>query len=80
MSDQERNRLTELIEKIDAKREQEAAAFLAMSTSGLRKLRKRGVGPRCFQFGRLIRYRMSDLIEWMEAHMVEGKENEKAVK
>jgi excisionase family DNA binding protein len=50
------------------KDEREAANFLGVSVSGLRKWRNRGIGPRYCRFGRLIRYRLSDLNEWIEAH------------
>lgn len=47
--------------------EQEAANYLNVSLSGLRKWRTRRVGPRYCRFGRLIRYRQSDLDAWVDA-------------
>jgi hypothetical protein len=47
--------------------EQEAAAYLRVTTSGLRKWRVRRIGPPFVRFGRrLIRYRKADIINWIE--------------
>ncbi len=50
------------------KTEPEAAFFLHVSQSCLRKWRGRGVGPKYCRFGRLIRYRASFLNEWIDSH------------
>jgi hypothetical protein len=48
--------------------EQETAAYLHVTLSCLRKWRRRGFGPRHLKFSRMIRYRKSDVIRWMEQH------------
>ena len=50
----------------EIKDERQAAAYLGLSPSGLRKKRIRGQGPRYARLGRLIRYRLSWLDEWIE--------------
>jgi hypothetical protein len=47
-----------------------AAIITGIPTSKLRKDRSRGVGIPYNKFGASIRYRVSDLIEWMEQHRV----------
>jgi excisionase family DNA binding protein len=44
-----------------------AAKYLDSSTSTLAKLRLRGGGPRFCRIGRAIRYRRSDLDDWLIA-------------
>ncbi|RXH05805.1 helix-turn-helix transcriptional regulator [Bradyrhizobium vignae] len=46
----------------------EAAAYLKSSTSTLAKRRLSGSGPRFTRIGRAIRYRKSDLDDFMGAH------------
>ncbi|WP_301485118.1 AlpA family transcriptional regulator [Intrasporangium sp.] len=46
----------------------EAAAWLGMSEYTLRRWRCQGRGPACVRVGRLVRYRVSDLAAWAEAH------------
>jgi len=53
--------------------ESEAAEYLGVSLSGLRKWRARGVGPRYCRFSRLIRYPLVELIRFAESRMVETK-------
>ena len=42
-----------------------AAKVLGMSVAELRKLRRRGIGPRCVTLGRRVRYSPRHLQEWM---------------
>jgi predicted DNA-binding transcriptional regulator AlpA len=44
------------------------ADLLGLSRSYLRQLRVRGGGPRFSSFGRAVRYRTGDLLEWAAAH------------
>jgi len=46
--------------------ESEAAHFLGISSSGLRKWRNKGTGPRYVRLGRLIRYIPADVQAWLE--------------
>ncbi|MDN5796724.1 MAG: helix-turn-helix domain-containing protein [Intrasporangium sp.] len=39
-----------------------------MSEYTLRRWRCQGRGPACVRVGRLVRYRVSDLAAWAEAH------------
>jgi predicted DNA-binding transcriptional regulator AlpA len=49
----------------------DAARFTGLSESLLEKKRVEGTGPRFIRYGRrAIRYRVVDLIEWMERHLV----------
>ena len=45
----------------------EAANFLRVSQSWLAKARMRGDGPPFVKIGRSIRYRESDLLQWMKS-------------
>ena len=45
----------------------EAADFLRVSPSWLAKARMRGDGPPFVKIGRSIRYRESDLLQWMKS-------------
>lgn len=53
----------------------EAAAWLGMASTTLRRWRSEGRGPRWVRVGRLARYRESDLSEWAEAHVMETGES-----
>jgi predicted DNA-binding transcriptional regulator AlpA len=49
----------------------EAAAFLTMGVQTLADWRSAGVGPRYIKVGRNVRYRRSDLLQWLEMRAVE---------
>lgn len=52
-------------------REHEAADFLGYSVATLRNWRVRGGGPRFVKISsRSVRYRIADLIDWIEARTV----------
>ena len=44
----------------------EAAELLGLSVRQLAHLRRTGQGPDYYRFGRLVRYRLQDLLEWAE--------------
>jgi hypothetical protein len=46
---------------------QDAAGLLALSVSNLNLLRLKGGGPRFLKFGRSVRYRLGDVMEFMNA-------------
>lgn len=49
----------------------EAASFLGTTTGQLAQLRTHGGGPKFIKRGRnFVRYRLIDLIEWQERHLV----------
>ena len=48
----------------------EAAKVLGVSPSALRAWRQRGCGPRWFRAGRLCRYRLDWLLNWIEENAV----------
>ena len=50
--------------------EQEAAAHLGVSVSGMRKWRARQTGPKYAKFGKIIRYRRSDLDAFVQSRIV----------
>lgn len=52
----------------DIGNERDASLHIKVSVSGLRKWRATGQGPKFYRLGRLIRYKRSDLDEWLESH------------
>jgi len=48
--------------------ERRAAAYFEVSAETLRMWRRAHTGPRYFKLGRLIRYALSDLVEWRDRH------------
>ena len=54
--------------------EAHAARFLSMSDRTLQAWRVRGIGPSYIRVGRSIRYRMSDLLKWIEENLVSTSE------
>jgi predicted DNA-binding transcriptional regulator AlpA len=54
-------------ETIKCLSEQQAASFLCCSRALLRKWRRNGGGPPFIRLGRLVRYRLSNLQEWLNA-------------
>lgn len=49
-----------------------AAAWLGMASTTLRRWRSEGRGPRWVKVGRLAKYRVADLADWADAHVVES--------
>ena len=59
--------------------EAEAARQLRVSVTGLRKWRRDGTGPAYVRLGgRLIRYRQTDIAQWLEGNMVEFADSPEA--
>ena len=52
--------------------EKKAASVLGCSVALLRKWRRVGGGPAFFHLGRLVRYRETDLLAFIDAHRVEA--------
>ena len=48
--------------------EKEAAPIVGMSVAWLQRKRWEGGGPPYVKYDRAVRYRMEDLIAWVEAH------------
>jgi len=46
----------------------EAARLLKVSTKTLERMRVEGTGPAFYKAGRAVRYRMQDLLAWLESH------------
>ncbi|CAN5187884.1 hypothetical protein BH20ACT9_BH20ACT9_06000 [soil metagenome] len=46
---------------------QHVAAFLGIPAATLAQWRYRGVGPRGYRVGRHVKYRMSEIEQWLEA-------------
>lgn len=46
--------------------EEEVAAHLGMATPSMRTWRQRNRGPRWFHLGQQVRYRVGDLISWLD--------------
>jgi predicted DNA-binding transcriptional regulator AlpA len=46
--------------------EHDAAALVGFAAKTLREWRYRGRGPRFEKFGRSVRYRLADLMSWLE--------------
>jgi predicted DNA-binding transcriptional regulator AlpA len=55
-------------------RVQDAAALTSMSVSKLNLLRLTGGGPRFLRFGRSIRYKLAEVISWMDAGLASTSE------
>jgi excisionase family DNA binding protein len=47
-----------------------AAALTGLAKPTLEKLRHRGEGPKFLKLGRAVRYRTSDLEEWLASHLI----------
>ncbi|HET8920929.1 MAG TPA: helix-turn-helix domain-containing protein [Xanthobacteraceae bacterium] len=48
----------------------EAASYCRLSKRTLERLRVSGLGPRFVKYGRSIRYRQSDLDQWIASRVV----------
>jgi predicted DNA-binding transcriptional regulator AlpA len=49
------------------------AELLGVAISTIHYYRANGLGPRAVKLGRLVRYRISDVQEWLEALENQGK-------
>jgi predicted DNA-binding transcriptional regulator AlpA len=52
----------------------EAARYIGMSTAYLKRARQLRRGPAYLRYGRTIRYRLRDLDEWVDRHVVRTRE------
>lgn len=50
--------------------EVDTSKYIGLSRAWLRQARMYGRGPRYIKVGRSVRYRVSDLDEWLERHLV----------
>lgn len=50
----------------------DAATYVGFTEQWMRSMRTDGTGPRYLKVGRAVRYRVSDLDAWIEAHLVGG--------
>jgi excisionase family DNA binding protein len=53
--------------------EKEAAAYLSVSLSTIRRWRRIGDGPAPFRFGGILRYRQADLDTFIQVHTTKTK-------
>jgi excisionase family DNA binding protein len=58
--------------------QREAATVLRLSERTLERLRVQGLGPKFVRCGRSVRYRQSDLEEWITARVVRSTSEELA--
>jgi len=67
----ERNPAKSIIDTDEILTESATASWVKMSLSGFRKLRRSRRGPRFIRVGgsRLIRYKKSDVEEWLSQHV-----------
>jgi excisionase family DNA binding protein len=52
--------------------EPQAASYLSISLSTLRRWRRSGVAPRHFRLGSIIRYRLNDLDQFIATNLTKG--------
>lgn len=52
--------------QVELLRESDVARRLGISTNTLRRMRRRGEGPPEQAFGRLVRYRWTDVEQWLD--------------
>jgi len=56
-------------------KEGDAAAYTGTTVAYLRRRRLEGGGPPFLRLGRMVRYRIVDLDQWLEAHVVGGRKH-----
>ncbi len=54
--------------------ESELARRASVSVAVLRKWRREGKGPRFLKLGRLVRYLVGDVDDWLQSHAFEGSQ------
>jgi len=54
--------------------EKEVAALIGFAVQSLRNWRFLGRGPSYIKRGRSVRYRLKDVLDWMETHRVEPRD------
>lgn len=55
---------------------EEVAAYLGISPDTINTFRKQGRGPRYTRVGKLVRYRLEDVEEWLARHTVDPEVGE----
>lgn len=55
---------------------EEVAAYLGISPDTMKDYRQQGRGPRYTRVGKLVRYRMADVEEWLARHSVDPEAGE----
>jgi len=53
--------------------EYEVATLIGFAVASLRNWRFQGRGPSYVKMGRSVRYRLRDVLDWMESHRVESR-------
>lgn len=54
----------------------EVAAYLGISPDTMKDYRQQGRGPRYTRVGKLVRYRLADVDEWLARHTVDPEAGE----
>jgi predicted DNA-binding transcriptional regulator AlpA len=70
---QERGEQTDTVDQRNTVNQEDAARYIDFTESYLEKARHDGRGPRYLRIGRTIRYRIRDLDQWLEQHVVETR-------
>ena len=55
---------------------QQASQYLGVSQAALRTWKRDGKGPVFFRAGKLLRFRKSDLDQWIQKRLVEPKQTQ----
>lgn len=55
--------------------EQDAGVYIGYTPSALRAWRSQGRGPAYIRIGRSIRYRVEDLDDWLNGHLVHTRDS-----
>lgn len=56
----------------------EAANYITLAAGTLERLRVQGSGPRYLKLGRSVRYRQTDLDQWMESRLTNSTSEQAA--
>ncbi len=67
------------VEKVRYLTELEVSKLTGFALSTLRNHRHRGVGLPYLKLGRAIRYKFSDIVEFMDGHKIETIDSKRAV-
>ena len=54
----------------------EVAEYLGIAENTICQYRMTGIGPRYIKLGRMVRYRLNDVIEWIDKKMKEKEDSE----
>ncbi len=67
-------KLSAELEELRYLNEYEVAALIGFAVQSLRNWRFLGRGPSYLKTGRSVRYRLKDVLDWMEMHRVNARE------